>query len=93
MIPPAVRAAVALVSPVVCPDRCGPVEVILDEVRERPRICHAFADCALYLHPDGDAALDLAESVDVEISRHAELGIITDLNDDGLPVHAWGGAP
>ena len=89
MIPPEVRAAIAKVGFVACPDRCGPVEVIPDEIHERPRICHAFGDCRLYLHPDSDEAATYAESVDAAIGRHVVLGTY---DDSDLPVHAWGGA-
>ena len=73
------------------PGPCGPVEVILDEVLERPRICHAFADCVTLLAPGFGERPRMAEAVDVEIGRHLLLGMYCD--DEDLPVHAWGGAP
>ena len=81
---PAVRAAIPLVSPVAC-WHCGPIEVAPDDGLERPRICHPFGDCPLYLFPDGDEAAEFAESVDVELGRHLVLGIYC----DDLPVHVW----
>lgn len=94
MIPPAFRAAIAQESPVACPDRCGPVPVIPDEIRERPRICHALGDCRLYLHPDSDEAVAFAESVYEAICRRAYRyqEMITDPGGADMPVHAWGGA-
>ena len=89
MIPPAVRAAIARVGFVACPDRCGPVEVMPDEVRERPRICHHYGDCRLYLYPDSDEAAAYAESVDAEIGRWVVTGTY---DDDDMPVHSWGGS-
>lgn len=93
MTSPAERAAIAKVGFVACPDRCGLVELAPDEVRGKTRICHHYADCELYLHPDCDAALDLAEWVDAAIWRELchDVGP-TDLEGDGLPVHVWGTA-
>ena len=88
MIPAEIRAAIPKVSPVACP-YCGPVEVVPDEVRERPRICHPLAGCLLYLCPDSDEAAGFAESVDVEIGRYVVQGMY---DDEDLPVHAFGGA-
>jgi hypothetical protein len=85
---PLVRAAIANVSPVACP-YCGPVEVLADEVRERPRICHHYAGCLLYLCPDSDEAVTFAESVDAELGRYLALGTY---DDDDMPVHAYGDA-
>lgn len=85
MIPPAVRAAIAKASPVACP-YCGPVEVLPDEIRERPRICHHYAGCLLYLLPDSDEAAVYAESVDVAIGAHLVLGTY---DDSDMPVHVW----
>jgi hypothetical protein len=89
MIPPEIRAAIPLVSPVACP-YCGPVEVVPDEVCERPRICHPRVDCLLYLCPDSDEAAEFAESVDVEIGRYVVQGMYGD--DSDMPVHAYGDA-
>lgn len=85
MIPPSVRVGIALVSPVVC-GHCGPVEVVPDEERERPRICHPFADCPDVLWPDSAGALAFAMSVDEGIGRYA---VRADYGDD-IPVHAFG---
>ena len=89
MIPAGIRAAITLVSPVACP-YCGPVEVVPDDVLDRPRICHPLAGCLLYLCPASDEAAAFAESVDVEIGRYVVQGMS---DDSDLPVHAYGDAP
>lgn len=94
MIPPAIRSAIAEIGFVACPGRCGLVEVVPDEVRERPRICHWYGECRLFLHPDSDEAVKFAEAVYAELCRLARLGIITSNGDEDedMPVHAWGAA-
>jgi hypothetical protein len=90
VIPLTIRAAIALVGYVACP-HCGPVEVVPDDVREAPRICHPLADCPYYLRPGSDAAVEFARSVDEEIGRYAVLADY-DPDDADLPVHCWGTA-
>jgi hypothetical protein len=89
MIPPSVRAAIAEVGFTVC-GYCGPVEIVPDEVRERPRICHAYADCPHVLFPDSEEAVELARSVDDELGDAVRLGIDPALYGEPEPVHTWG---
>jgi hypothetical protein len=87
VIPPSVRAAIAAVGFTAC-RHCGPVEIIPDEERERPRICHAYADCEYVLFPDSDEAAELARSVDDQIAGAAQLGAGQYCEPE--PVHVWG---
>lgn len=85
--PRRVLDAIAMVSPVVCAVRCGPVEVTYDELRDCPVIAHPFADCPHAACPDNPAAVALAESVTDELARHI---VLADYGERVL--HVWAAA-
>jgi hypothetical protein len=85
--PPAILAAIAIVSPVPCP-WCGLAEVVYDDEFDRPEISHAYADCPNYADPCSPAAVEMARAVDDQIAAIAATGQY----GEELPPHVWAAA-